>query len=51
MNTCPHCGKPMLDPYGLGNVIHDVERCERKQPKYLNMLKKRREVAKKRAGE
>ncbi len=31
--ACPVCGAQVFDPFGMGVVIHDVARCEKKIPK------------------
>lgn len=30
--TCPVCGTQTRDPFGMGVVIHDIERCAAKRP-------------------
>lgn len=30
--ACPVCGAQMFDPFGMGIVIHDIERCAAKRP-------------------
>ncbi len=30
--TCPACGTQVFDPFGMGVVIHDIERCAAKRP-------------------
>lgn len=27
-NPCPKCGAQIMDPFGMGRVIHDVARCD-----------------------
>lgn len=31
----PVCGAQVFDPFGMGVVIHDVARCEKKIPKTM----------------
>lgn len=42
--TCPVCGAQTRDPFGMGVVIHDIERCAAKMPDVrLNLPQQREE--------